>query len=107
MSDIHEQVNHLIAGLELMGAFDPQPTLEESLRRYLASQWGDQWLECVLQANLLKGNHTVYTAMLIEPMVATMDEYNHKYALRSFTVDRDEFGQFYIAPPSPVTGYES
>lgn len=105
MSDIHEQVNHLIAGLELMGAFEPQPTLEESLRRYLASQWGDQWLECALQANLLKDGRTVYTAMLIES-VGVCEHYSHKYAVRTYTVDRDEFGQFYIAPPSPVGGNE-
>lgn len=105
MSDIHEQVDHLLAGLELMGAFSSQMTLDESIRRYLASQWGDQWLECALQANLLKTGHTVYTAMLIEP-VGTCEHHNHKYALRTFTVDRDELGQFYIAPPSPVAGYE-
>lgn len=74
--------------------------VENEIRSYLAASLGPAWLECALLANWLVEDRVVYTASTIDRLP------DGRLFTRVFVVDRDESGRFYVAPPSPVSGYE-
>jgi hypothetical protein len=87
-----------------------QRTLGDTLRAFVAMHLGDDaWMDCNLLCNLLNGQE-VYTAFRIEMHaprgnIVTLDsrlEYPLQRLMRCVVILRDEFGQFEIAPWSPV-----
>lgn len=91
------------AEIILRNAWNASRTTEEAIRDYLASHLGRAWRHCMLNTTTLLDNRVIYQAILLQPVVAFSED---NFVLESYTIDRDKDGQFYLAAPSPVAGYE-
>lgn len=90
-------------------------TFEDTLRSFVAMRMGDEaWLECDILSNLLPNGQEVYTAYTVLTLstggnISVQDRgwaWKPQRVMRCVVVARDEFGQFQIAPWSPVGGNE-
>jgi|SRR5690348_7297817 len=82
-------------------AFAAPVTIEDDVRAYLVACYGPIWTKCALQANLLYEDHMIYVATLAIPVRSPRGD---AIAVECHVVDRDGEG-WYVAPPSPVSGY--
>lgn len=107
--DIHQEIDHLMAGIELELS---QPTLEERLRSFLAMMEGDEaWRACAVMGNTTIDGTTVYAAFLLKETgggsVAVRDRrfaWLPQRAMQVRLVTRDDLGQFQMASYWPVEG---
>lgn len=95
---VKDEIGKILADLDKAGEFIRPATTEETLRDFLASYCGPSWRNAQLQTNALYGR-IVYS-------VAQIMSIDGKQFPIVFVIDRDEQGQFYVAAPSPVAGYE-
>lgn len=111
--DILRAASRIVDGKEAEYVY--QRTLEDTLRSFVAMRMGnDAWLDSVVQTNILPDGREVYTAFMVETLstggnICVQDHgwsWKPQRAMRCVVVARDEFGQFQIAPWSPVGGYE-
>lgn len=86
------------AEIIIRNAWNATQTTEEAIRDFLARDRGAEWRGAQLQTNELFGC-IVYTAALTKML-------GGRWYTIVYVIDRDAQGQFYLADPSPVAGYE-
>lgn len=111
--DILSAASRIVAGREAEHSY--QSTLEETLRAFLMMRMGDEsWGDAQVLAHILPDGQEVYTAIVVSLLstggnICVQDHrwaWKPHHAVRHVVVARDAFGQFQIAPWSPVGGCE-
>lgn len=92
-----------------------QRTLEDTLRAFLVMRLGDEaWGNAQVLSHILPDGQEVYTAIVVDTLstggnICVQDRrwaWKPQQVVRHVVVARDPFGQFQIAPWSPVGGCE-